>query len=63
VKIDGRCHCGFITYNAEAKPEDARDLSLHGLPEPLGLGVPHGYSRRRHVSAALGRAGDLRQDR
>jgi hypothetical protein len=23
MKIDGRCHCGFITYEAEAEPENA----------------------------------------
>jgi hypothetical protein len=23
MKIDGRCHCGFIAYEAEAEPENA----------------------------------------
>lgn len=24
MKIDGRCHCGFIAYEAEVDPEDTR---------------------------------------
>ena len=23
MKIDGHCHCGYLTYEAEVKPEDA----------------------------------------
>jgi len=24
MKIDGRCHCGYVTFEAEADPETAK---------------------------------------
>ena len=37
MKIDGRCHCGYITYEAEAEemtPESIVQRILDELPVP-----------------------------
>ena len=39
MKIDGRCHCGFITFEAEADPEQDCNLPLCGPSEFFRLGV------------------------
>lgn len=31
MKIDGRCHCGYIAYEAEADPAKSYDLPLYRL--------------------------------
>ena len=39
MKVDGACHCGFITIEAEVDPEKGHDLPLHRLSVGHGLGV------------------------
>ena len=38
MKIDGRCHCGYITF--EAVIESDKTLQLYGLPDILRLCIP-----------------------
>ena len=46
------------------RPRQGRDLPLHGLPDAVGLGLPHRRADERgHLQAAVGRAQGLRQDR
>ena len=41
MKVDGACHCGSITIEAEVDPEKRHDLPLHRLPDR----DRHGLSR------------------
>ena len=41
MKVNGACHCGYITFEGEADPEKVGDLPLHRLPDQHRLGVPH----------------------
>ena len=63
MKIDGRCHGEYITYEAEIELEKV-DLPLHRLSNVIGLRVPGArvHSGRR-VQAALRGTEILRQDR
>ena len=31
MKIDGRCHCGFITYEANVDPDKVYACHCHGV--------------------------------
>ena len=63
MKIDGRCHCGYITYEAEIDPDKTLDLPLHRLPNAVGLRVPRGRVHSgRCFHVALRRTENLRQD-
>ena len=49
MKIDGGCHCGFITYEAEADPEQTTICHCTDCQMLTGLGIPDdcpGQSRR-----------------
>ena len=64
MKVDGRCHCGYITYEAEIDPEKVIDLPLLGLPDPIRLRLPHGRVHpRKYLQALVRRTKDLREDR
>ena len=39
MKINGSCHCGFITYETEIDPQKGRRMSLHRLPKPHGFSL------------------------
>ncbi len=39
MKINGECHCGAISYEAELDPAKGRDLPLFGLPVAFSLGI------------------------
>ena len=63
MKIDGGCHCGFITYEAEADPEQTTICHCTDCQMLTGLGIPDdcpGQSRR--VSASLRRTEGLSED-
>ena len=63
MKIDGRCHCGYITYEAEIDPDKILHLPLHRLPDVIGLRVPRGRVHSgRCFQVAFGRTENLRQD-
>ena len=63
MKIDGRCHCGYITYEAEIDPRQDSDLPLHRLPNAVGLRVSRGRVHSgKCVQVAFGRTENLRQD-
>ena len=47
MKIDGGCHCGYITYEAEADPQKPLYLSLYRLPGAFRFRVPDRYSGRK----------------
>ena len=40
MKIDGQCHCGRVTYQAEIDPAAGLDLPLHGLPDADRIALP-----------------------
>ena len=62
MKIDGGCHCGFITYEAEADRADDH-LPLYGLSDADRLGVPHDRSGGSGgISASLRRTEGLSED-
>jgi len=37
MKIDGACHCGYITIEGEAESGEIHDLPLHGLSDRQGF--------------------------
>ena len=41
MKIDGACHCGYITYVAEVDPDKAGHMPLHGLSDLIGVRLSH----------------------
>ena len=47
MKIDGACHCGYISVEGEADPGEDHGLPLHGLPSRLRLRLPRQCSRSR----------------
>ena len=40
MNIDGQCHCGRVTYQAEIDPRSVFDLSLHGLSDADRIALP-----------------------
>ena len=63
MKIDGGCHCGYITYEAEIDPDKTLDLPLHRLPNAIGLGFPSGrIHTERCLQVTFRRTENLRQD-
>jgi hypothetical protein len=63
MKIDGGCHCGYITYEAEADPERPPS-AIARLPASLRIGVSHRRPRRRrHIQNHRWRANHLCKDR
>ena len=63
MKIDGGCHCGYITYEAEADPERPPS-AIARLPASLRIGVSHRRPRRRrHIQDHHWRANHLCKDR
>ena len=62
MKIDGGCHCGYITYEAEADPERPPS-AIARLPASLRIGVSHRRPRRRrHIQNHRWRANHLCKD-
>ena len=53
MKITGGCHCGDITFEAEADPEEHFGLPLHRLPAIDRRGVPHLGPRRSSARSRL----------
>ena len=63
MKIDGGCHCGFITYEAEADAGGTTICHCTDLSDADWLGVPHDRSGRSEgVPAALRRTEGLFED-
>ena len=63
MKIDGGCHCGYITYEAEADPERPPS-AIARLPASLRIGVSHRRPRRRrHIQNHRWRPNHLCKDR
>ena len=62
MKIDGACHCGLITYEAEIDPEQVEGLPLHRLPKSLGFGISGQRSRSCGQILAVGRTDCLREN-
>ena len=47
MKIDGGCHCGYITYEAEADPQKPFICHCTDLPGAFRFRVPDRYSGRK----------------
>jgi len=63
MKINGGCHCGYITYEAEADPEGALICNCTDC-QTLSFGLSDGSSNpARFFQAPVRRIENLRQDR
>ena len=63
MKIDGRCHCGCITYEAEIDPDKVMICHCTDCQTLSGSRISHGCVQpRRYLQTAFGRPQDLRQD-
>ena len=63
MRLDGRCHCGYFSFEAEARSAECVDLPLHRLPDRHRLGLPHQHPHaRQEFQNAERRADPLRQD-
>jgi hypothetical protein len=55
MKIDGRCHCGYVSYEAEIDPEKVMIWPLHRLPDAVGFCISYGRIHSgRYFQAAIG---------
>jgi hypothetical protein len=64
MNIDGQCHCGSVTYQADIDPERCIDLPLHGLPDADRIALQgHGDLLGRTNPDDREGAQGLRQDR
>jgi hypothetical protein len=64
MKIDGRCHCGNITFEAEVDPATVAICHRTGLSDAVGNGVPYCCEDQgTGLQAAVGHAESLRHDR
>jgi hypothetical protein len=61
VKVDGRCHCGRIRFQAESTRRRSASVTA-ATSEPDRLGVPRHGAGSGGELRALGRAEDLRED-
>lgn len=62
MKIDRRCHCGFITFEAEIRSPESVALPLHRLPDACRISLPRcGSFAEGCIHAALGRGENLRE--
>jgi hypothetical protein len=58
MKIDGRCHGGYITYEADIDPEKILICHCADCQTFFGLRVPRGRLHSgRCIQVAFGRAG------
>ena len=55
MKIDGGCHCGYITYEAEADPANA--MICHCTDCQISECPPHSA---RYFQSSFGRIANLR---
>ena len=64
MRIDGGCHCGFVTFEAEADPEKVAICHCTDCQSSTRAPRSERTSRCRaaHVQDALGHTDDLRQD-
>jgi hypothetical protein len=63
MNIDGQCHCGSVTYQADVDPERI-DLPLHGSPDADGIALPGHCDLFGRTNPDDGKgAQDLRQNR
>jgi hypothetical protein len=63
MKIDGGCHCGYITYEAEADPDKTSICHCTDCQHLTGTAFPHLHSSRgRQLPDVLRRADDLCED-
>jgi hypothetical protein len=62
VKIDGHCHCGEITFEAEVDPNALTICHWHRLPNAHRLGVSREHSRSGRAFCAPRYAEKLYED-
>ena len=61
MKIDGGCHCGYVTYDAEADPDDALSCSCTDCQTLSGSAFRTvAPTKVRQLQASLGQVEDLR---
>jgi hypothetical protein len=64
MKIDGRCHCGYITYEADINPEKAMICHCSDCQTLSGSAFRTVvFTHEDNFPAAVRRAQDLREDR
>jgi len=62
MKIDGQCHCGFISYEAEADPQNVVICHCTDCQNLSVLCVSHRGSRGRYLPASFRGADGLCED-
>jgi hypothetical protein len=64
MKIDGHCHCGRISFEAEVDPNAVTICHLHRLPNAYRFGLSRKHLRAGRAFRAPQRyAKELREDR
>jgi hypothetical protein len=49
MKVDGACHSGYVTFEAEADPETTSICKLHRLPND-SVHPPERNPQHRHLT-------------
>src|SRR3974390_1579005 len=64
MKIDGHCHCGYITFEAEIEPDKTLICNCTDCQTFSGCAFRvHAFTREDAFRVAVGRTENLRQDR
>jgi hypothetical protein len=62
MKIDGRCHCGYVSFEAEADPETTTICNCTDCQTMSGAPLRAVIIAARHVRASVGQTGRISED-